>query len=159
VDARVTGADQLARLSKQLKEAGDKGLQRELSKGIRDALKPVRTVDLPKSALETLPRKGGINVIVAKTKYTINKRTGNRIAGLRLTAKNIVNLRRIDDGVLRHPVFQNPHQKKKSAKTAWVNQKVTPGWFTEPTGAAAPDIQREVTKAMDRVAGQITKGL
>lgn len=155
MDVRMTGADDLARLSKQLREAGDKGLQRELSKSIRDALKPVRTVALPKSALETLPRRGGVGAVVAKTKYSISKKTGNRVAGLRLTAKNIYNLRRIDQGVLRHPVFKSekrPHPK-------WVNQKVTPGWFTKPTDDAAPDVRREIAKGMDRVARQITKGL
>lgn len=155
MDATVKGADDLAKLSRQLKAAGEKGLQRELSKGIRDALKPVRTVELPKSALETLPRHGGLNVLVSKTKYSISRKTGNRIAGLRLTAKNIYNLRRIDSGTVRHPVFKS----EKRAKAPWVNQKVTPGWFTQPTEAAAPHVQREIMKAMDVVAKQITKGI
>lgn len=151
------GARDLARLSRQLKAAGDKGLQKELTKSITQALKPLRRVALPKSALTTLPRHGHINVLVSKTKYRVSRRTGASTAGLRLTAGNIYDLLRIDQGYLRHPVFKRKGEEAR--RVVWKTQRVTPGWFTGPTRDAAPEIQAEIKSAMERIVAQIQKGL
>jgi hypothetical protein len=148
----VKGAEQLARLSRQLKEAGDKGLQRELTKAISQAVKPLKS-ELPASARSHLPRRGGLAERVAASKVGFSRRTKGNTVGLRVQAKNAYHLAQMDKGHVRHPVFKRKEERNRSAVR--VTQKVDPGWFTDPTEAAAPRIRREVQQAMDTVAKKI----
>lgn len=142
----VRGADQLTRLSKNLKDAGRRDLERELSKGISRALKPV-IASLRASAQTTLPHRGGLAARVAGSQMSIS---GHK-QGLRLTAKNAYALAQLDKGTVRHPVYGN--------REAWVTQKVDRGWWTRPTEAAGPRARREAQQAMDRVAREIGRGV
>jgi hypothetical protein len=54
---------------------------------------------------------------------------------------------RTDRGALRHPVFGNGE--------VWVNQPITPGWWTKPVEEHKDDIVREV----DAAVGKIIKSL
>jgi hypothetical protein len=146
VSVEVRGADQLARLSKQLKEAGNKDLQRELSRAINQALKPLKT-DLQASARTTLPRRGGLAARVAASKF----RTRRSRQGLRLQAVSGDSIQRIDKGAVRHPVFGN--------RGVWVIQRVTAGWWTGPVEAAAPKVRQELELAMRQVAHRIGRGI
>lgn len=141
----VRGAEQLADLSRRLKAAGDKDLQRELSKGIAKALQPLRR-ELPRSARAKLPRRGGLADDVAASKLRTTRRTTGRAVGLRLTATNPDNIRRIDKGEVRHKTYGH---------LPWVRQRVTPGWFTDPAEAAGPAARREVEAAMTDVIRKI----
>jgi hypothetical protein len=142
----IKGAEQLATLSKRLKAAGDKELQRELSRGITQAMKPVPAAARA-SALKTLPSRGGLAQRVAKSQMRTVRRAGPRIAGVRLQAKNSYGLGMLDRGINHHPVYGN--------RKVWVRQAVTPGWWTDPTEAAAPLARSEVEKAMQTVANKI----
>jgi hypothetical protein len=146
VSVEVRGADQLARLSKQLKEAGNKDLQRELSRAIAQALKPLKA-DLQESARTTLPRRGGLGERIARSKF----RTRRNRQGLRLQAVSQDSIRKIDRGFVRHPVFGN--------REVWRGQRVAMGWWSKPVEAAAPKVRRELEQAMDRVAKKIVRGI
>lgn len=143
----VHGAEQLADLSRRLKAAGEKDLQKRLSAAIAKSMKPLRQ-ELPRSALAKLPRRGGLAARVAGSKIRTTRRNTGRSVGLRLRADNPDNIRRIDKGEVRHPVFGR-------RGGPWVTQPVTPGWFTEPTQAAAPAIRQKVTAAMQDVAAEL----
>lgn len=144
----IHGAEQLAALSRQLKAAGEKDLQRELSKAIAKAMKPLRA-ELPRSALAKLPRRGGLAAQVAASKLRNTRRNTGRAVGLRLTATNPDNIRRIDRrGEVRHPTFGHG---------PWVTQKVTPGWFTQPTDALAPQARADVEAAMNTIAAKLDR--
>jgi hypothetical protein len=135
----ITGADQLVRLSKALKEAGAKDLQRELSKAINTAMKPVKA-DLQRSASSSLPSRGGLASEVAGSKYS-TRRNKN---GLRLVAKGKYSLYHMDQGQIRHG---------KGNKV----QSIQQGWFTNVTDAAAPEVRKEITDAMESVIRKIDK--
>jgi hypothetical protein len=146
-DVEVRGVEQLAALARQLKAAGDKGLKRELSKGIAAATKPLK-VAVKQSALETLPKKGGLNVRVAAQ---ISPRTRRSANGVRITAtgkQGARNLADLDRGIVRHPVFGH--------RGRWSVEKVRPGFWTRPLEDLAPGARQELLDAMQRVAGQIT---
>ena len=134
----INGADQLIRLSKALKEAGAKDLQRELAKAINSAMKPVKS-DLQRSA-GSLPTRGGLASEVGAAKYS-TRRNKN---GLRLVAKSRYSLYHMDQGQIRHG---------KGNKV----QSIQPGWFTDVTEAAAPEVRREITEAMESVIRKIDK--
>lgn len=165
MEANVTGAAELAALSRRLKEAGEKGLAKELTQGITRAMGPLRKTELPQSALSTLPRRGGLAKIVSKSQFRVSRRNSARSPGLRLTAKNIYDLYRMDKGTVRHPVFSRKYRtiggvkvkyrRQQRVLNKWVSQPVTPGWFTNPTQKAAPQIRQNVNTAMVNVVRQI----
>lgn len=142
----IKGVDQLVTLTKNLKAAGDKELQKELSKGISQAMRPVMS-EVRSSALRTLPSRGGLAARVAKSSMRTVRRAGPRSAGIRLQAKSSYGLGWLDRGINRHPVYGN--------RKAWVTQQVTPGWWTKPTEAIAPETQRQLEAAMQTVANKI----
>lgn len=142
--AVADGAAQLAALAAALKAAGNKGLQRELSKGINSALKPLKAA-VAQSALAKLPSSGGLAARAAG----IPVRTRRNANGVRVVASGrggMKNVKALDAGSVRHPVF---------GRNAWVSQSVTPGFWTEPTEALAPEVRAELMKAIDAVAKQI----
>lgn len=146
------GGAKLVALGQALQLTGDRTLERELLKGIRqplNALKPkVRA-----SALENLPRRGGLAALIAASPQTVQvRRRGNIHA--RLVAKNAYNLRRIDRGVNRHPVFADADNKTRD-QWDWVSQPVTPGWFTDATTDDIDDIRRALEDVVDAVARQL----
>ena len=146
----IEGADQLARLAKQLREAGAKDLQAELGKAINRALKPVKA-DIKRSAAETLPKRGGLAAKVARSKITTRRRTSQKAAGVRVVATNTISLYHLDKGQIRH--------RKGGDINAGKVQPTTPGWMTKPAEAAAPKVQRELVQAMDDIAKKIVRGI
>lgn len=144
----VRGADQLAHLSKALKAAGRQDLQKELSRGISQALRPV-IVAVRRSATQKLPNRGGLAAKVAKSRMRTTRETSQRGSGSRLQVANAYGLAQLDKGDAWHPVFGN--------RNVWVKQSVTSGWWTEPTEAAAPNVRRELQQAIDRVAAKIDR--
>lgn len=149
----IQGADQLVALSRRLKEAGARDLERELSKAITAAVKPLRKA-LQESARQKLPSRGGLNERVAKSRVTTKKALSGRGSGsgVRVTAGGRKSqLSDMDQGSLRHPVYGN--------RQVWVRQQVQPGWWTEPTEEIGPTVQAEVQKALRRVADKIERGI
>lgn len=147
-DLSVTGADDLARVAKALRELGDKGLQRELYSGLNRATKPLKE-SARRSAENILPKRGGLGERVAKTRMSTRRRTGPNTAGVRIQSKVDA---RIDRGEVRHPVFAQPGRPR-----VWVSQKVTAGWFTKPMEAGADDVRRELVQVIDDVAKKIDR--
>jgi hypothetical protein len=147
-EVQIRGTD-LARLARQLREAGEKGLQRELGQGINRAMKPLKA-ELKQSALNTLPSAGGLAAKVAASRFRTRRRSSMRVSGIRLEVVNDYALGLLDKGIVKHPVFG---RGKK------VTQRIEPGWFTRPTMAAAPRVRFEIQQAMQRVANQIQRGV
>jgi hypothetical protein len=149
---RITGANQLAALAKDLKAAGDKDLRKELLKGLRNAAKPLAKEAAPKAAREGLPKRGGLNEYVAASKFAVRTRTTGQGAGVRIVgAKKGHDIKATDEGEFRHPVF--------GGKT-WVVQHIKPGWWTD--GMSDPVVlepmRKELIAVMDEVARKIAHG-
>ena len=129
MSVEVEGADQLARLAKALKEAGNKDLQRELSKALNRAMKPLKA-DIKQSALDNLPKRGGYAAAIAASRLATRRPNNAKGTGLRIIGRNKYSLYHADQGVIRHGDGKD--------------QPITPGWWTKPTEAIAPDVRREV---------------
>lgn len=142
----MTGAEEFARLSKRFKDAGEKELRKELYASVQRATKPAKEAARQAAASE-LPSRGGLADKVAKAKLTTKARAG-RDPSVRIVAKSDLDLRAIDNGTLRHPVYGN--------RNRWVSQSIPAGWFTDAMRRSAPKVRRELTEAMRRVAAQIT---
>jgi hypothetical protein len=148
IDVKVTGADALARLSRDLKDAGEKDLRRELLRGIQRAAKPAREA-AKTAARNELPRRGGLNDRVAASKFTARTRTGGKNPGVRITGKGELDLPALDRGRLRHPLFGN--------RRRWYEQRIDAGWFTKAMEDLAPQIRRELLKAIDDVRAKLRR--
>lgn len=150
---RVTGAEQLASLSKALRSVAKderKGLRRELYRGIMRATRPLKQA-AQESARSTLPSSGGLAAAVARSKFKTKTAGGGANVGVRILATGGTDIRAMDAGRLRHPVYGN--------RSVWVTQSVTPGWFTRPMEAGAGRVQVEILRAMDSVADQIGRSV
>jgi hypothetical protein len=139
--------EELAALQKRLKAAGERGLRRELFKGLNRAAKPPQAAARRNAA--RLPKRGGYAARVATAKMSVKTKAGREPA-IRLMARagaKRVDLYAADAGLIRHPVFGRPK--------SWVGQRVRPGWWTDALKETAPQARQEMEAALDRVAAQV----
>lgn len=130
----VTGAVELRYVAGVLRKAGLKDLERERRKAQRDAVKPLQR-EIRAEAAATLP--GGYAPLMARAvRVTVQfGRPGSDVLTGRVYArgrKELRDVRAVNNGVLRHPVFGN--------RSRWVPQPVRPGFVT-----------RAVDRTWDRV--------
>lgn len=156
-DFEVRGANDFLRLSKGLKEAGEKGLRRELNKSIRNATKPLLPIAAQALAAGLPSRLQGRGrrvrqVVQVKTGrdpgVSIAVPYGKRNAGgLGASNARLVNAR----GVVRHPLYGN--------RQRWCSTPApgAQGWFDETYTTRARTVLPDVERAVERVAGQITR--
>lgn len=147
VELKVSGANTFGALSARLKEAGDKGLRRELFKALNRSTKPLKEAARA-SALAELPKAGGLAEKVAASQFSTRTRAGAN-PSVRIVVKglSVSNLRRIDRGSIRHPVYGN--------RDVWVDQKVDAGWFTKPMEGGTSLVRIEIEKAMSEIARRL----
>lgn len=147
-EMRVTGANELQALARRLRQVGDKDLRKELYSGLRRSAKPL-IAEARDNAEKTLPKHGGLNERVARSKFKVSTRGAGRNPGVRITATGLD--RRIDTtGTVLHPVYGN--------RKVWVTEKVKPGWFTDPMEAGAPVVRRQQLLTIRTVARKVEKG-
>lgn len=136
VELRIEGAQDLERVSRRLKQLGDKELKNELSRGINRAVKPMKD-EVKAAALRDLPKRGGLNKFVAKLSWKTKTKTSGQSVGVTIVAdKSGHDLKAIDRGRVRHPVFGN--------RRAWVLQQVKAGFFSNTVRGHADRIRREL---------------
>ena len=168
---RITGADDLEKLAKRLKAEGGTELRKELLRGIRETNKPT-VKKVKQSALDNLPKRGGLAAKVAKDPIGTRTRLTGNSAGVTIQRKRG---RGLNEGRLRHPVFVKNRNaigfKTGRGKTGhvlggddrkkwtWVSQKVSSHWFNKPIEDDAPHIRNGLQKVMQDVAAKITRGI
>lgn len=139
-------AAQLAALGKRLKAASRGDLRRKLLRNIREAAKPLAT-EAQKSALATLPHRGGLAAEVASSPVVVRTSLSSAYARVRLRDASPHRTARFDAGVVRHPTFGHD---------PYTNQQIPPGWWTRPMEAGAPHVRAAVVRAVNEVARELT---
>ncbi len=146
----LQGAEQLAALSQVLKRMGDKDLQRQLSRSGNEVATAFRRA-VRFSALDTLPKRGGLNkVVAAKLSPRTQRRASSSGAGIRVVAvgkKGMRDLAALDAGTVRHPVF--------GRRSKWIAQDVPAGFWTRPAESMQGHAQALLEQAMEAVKDQI----
>lgn len=151
-DITITGADKFARVSKDLKNAGDKELRKELYRGINRAVKPL-TKSVKDSTTDYLPRRYAVE-LSKSLRIRASRRTGKN-PGIRLIAKaktpggkdrDLVSLNR---GRLRHPLY--------GSRKHWYDQKVSPNFWDDPLLKGVSDARKEIVKTLDDVAKKLAR--
>lgn len=147
-DLRISGAEDLAALSKRLRAAGEsgKGLRRELLAAMQRSTKPIKQ-DVADSWASRMPHRGGL--AGRRLRLATRTRTGGQRVGVRIVSASSdgYDLGSIDKGNLRHPVFGN--------KKAWTTQRITAGIITDPQEQSAPDVRAEIVRAIDSINRKI----
>jgi hypothetical protein len=144
----IRGSRQLKALGLRLKDASVDGkLRRDMLAGIRAAASEA-IPDVRESARSTLPRRGGLAERVAEQPYVVRTslvgKSGGRVS---IQGKGMKELRDIDAGRVRHPVYGN--------RGVWVQQKVTPGFFSTPIKKKAPKVRARISFVMAETARRI----
>lgn len=152
---KIEGTEQLEKVAAQLTEAGNKVLRRQMLKNLRIAVEPVKPA-ITHEVMTTLPKEGGANQWVASAPLSVGatasvkgatvavrmrqphaeiaaKKQRAKAAGKTYRGTAQHNLRAINAGVLRHPLFGN--------RDHWFTTRVKPGFFSRPCEAAAPVIR------------------
>jgi hypothetical protein len=145
--------EQLAALSKALREAGRRDLQKELRTGLRRAAVPPQAA-ARENYRKRLPREGGLNKRAAAARMRVVPKGGTAPA-VRLIATSPsgrrLDLRAVDSGLIRHPVYQS----KDRPRPPWVSQRIRAHSFADAMIETAPEARREMERAMDVVKAKI----
>lgn len=142
----MRGTEQLTRLAQRFKQAADSGLRDEIGKTLFNTAPGVIDV-IRMSARRTLPRRGGLAALIADSTFTTTPRSSPTSVSVRITASSSVELKLIDDGTVRHPLFGD--------RRYWYTQTVTPGWFTRPTERIGPKVSADIETTLDEIARRI----
>lgn len=115
-------------------------LEPQAAKEIRQSVGPSLRRDIRVSAARTLPQRGGLAGRVARTSRTTVS-AGRNVVRFRTTSA--YNTDRLDRGRVMHPVFGN--------RKVWVNQFITPGWWSRPVKEREDDMVRAADDAIEKL--------
>lgn len=143
----VRGAGSLRELSLKLEAAGRVDLKKNNAAAIRTATLPART-RVRQVLAETMPKAGRANVWLASSTVSTSILTGPRTAGVVVRARKPGagikgtghDLRRVNQGFLRHPLFGNPEH--------WYDTRVPAGWWEDTLKALGPQVRADLMVAM-----------
>jgi hypothetical protein len=142
-------AAELEALAFRLRRAGDGELVREVTRAMRDAVIPVQD-EIRAGLKPELPDRYAAE-LDADLRLGVSVRTGERDPGVAITGQargKARKLRRLDSGLLTHPLFGD--------REHWKTQRVGPGWFTGPAEAASPRVRAEIERALEDVSNRAT---
>lgn len=140
-DASVDGIEQFAELKRDFKAAGTKQLKTELLAAGRRLDRKVTTA-VRAHAVSDLPRAGGLNVYTSKRlQFTTTSQVSAKGFRFRFTTIGKVDIRALNSGALRHPVYGNTDR--------WVKQNIRPGFVDRALDEMSEDIRAEFLQAVD----------
>lgn len=146
----IRGGRNLSRIARDLKETGERGLRNELLRGVRTAAR--KAIPAVVAAAETkLPKRGGLAERVATQKWAARSSLSGAVASVRIVGLGMQELKDIDSGVVRHPVWGN--------RKVWKRQRVVPGFFSDTLTKKAPAVRREIDGVMRDVKHKIERGV
>lgn len=154
VDVDVRGQEGIALVGRAVRRLGsDRRIVNNMAREIRAAGPPIRA-EIRRSALATLPKRGGLNRWVAASRVTVRVRRGASSAGVtvvggRNSSRGRSDLKRIDAGRVRAPLWGD--------RRYWHLQSVRPGFFrVSDEGVTA--FRDAVVRAVDQAAAEVLRG-
>ena len=143
------GAQDFASLVRAMKDAGRKDLQGELYRALNRAAKPARPI-IQESARQRLPKRGGYNDLVAKdARVSVGKKSTGKDVGVRLVGRSRRDLRALERGILRWPVFPDAKNVPRR-EWIWKVRRIRPGFFTDALAEHLPrHVRDEILQAIE----------
>lgn len=146
---------QLSQLAGRLRDMGEEGFRREITESIKASTEPIpRTIRdgliprLPNRYARTL--NDDLDIKESVQYLTSGVRVSTTARTLQVGGVKRRRIRRLDQGVLEHPLFGN--------RRRWYRQPVVPGWFTRPNEDAVPRVRASIDDALARVKRFIETG-
>lgn len=142
-DIEIRGGEEFSALAARIRKAEGE-LPHELTDALERSAPPLERA-ATRSALANLPRRGGLNAVVASAGMSHQRRAG----GIRITARGITQLKLTDEGAVRHPVYGKPG--------TWVGQLIPKAkdWFEKPIRDGIPKVREELERAIDKLIRNI----
>jgi hypothetical protein len=149
-EVTLRGSDDVDALVRRIRTHADaKAIRKELYSGLNRVTKGVRE-DMRASIGPSLPNRGGLaSLVMAKASLTTSA-TAGRNAGVRIRARHKeYDLKRLNQGRLRHPVFGN--------RAVWVEQTegINPGFLDDSFEKQKPEITRGIQRVLDDIARKV----
>lgn len=169
LDVRINGAATLKRVAEQMRAEGNKGLAKEMSKALAEAVEPVKT-SIAAEADQVMPDRGGYREAFSRSlRFRMSRRTSGREASvmLRTYADGTKERRDIDAleaGQLRHPIYGRSRRIRigPRAGTAqpnpWAVTAIRPGFHQRGTKNAGDEAERQLLGVLDDFAARLAKG-
>lgn len=149
-EVEIRGADEVDALVRRIRTHADaKAIRKELYAGLNRVTKPVRE-DMKASIGPSLPSRGGLAALVMGRASLTTSATSGRNAGVRIRARHKdYDLKRLNAGRLRHPVFGN--------RSVWVEQTagINPGFLDDSFEKQKPEIARGIQRVLDDIARKV----
>jgi len=146
-------ADELARLSAALREAGETEWRKQVTQGIKRAAEGTLP-EIRKSLRPHLPDRYA-GVLNADLRLTVSVKTGTADPGVFITGRPVTkqrHLRIINRGNLRHPVYgQHGVPRRQWTWRDQMEPSVRPGWFSDPCENSRPQARKEIEGALEQV--------
>lgn len=144
VRIQISGDEKARRLAAKLRIA-EKEFKPEMGKALRAGAQPLPAA-ARRSALERLPKRNGLNLIIASARYNVR-----RISAMeyQVLARGIKQLDYTNRGYVNHPTYRRGPRRTQSIPKA-------KGWFNKPMHAGKRKISNELGQAMHRIAKRIT---
>jgi hypothetical protein len=143
-DIEIRGGGEAKRIAAKFEKEAVKGLRREIRQGLNRATKPMIKA-AREAALESLPKGGGLNRIVAKSRMA----TRTRANGIRIVATGIDQLELIDEkGIVAHPTYGHRPRVVQSVTAAT-------GWFTDTMEDQAEEPRKELVRVVLALARRL----
>ncbi|MCM1972332.1 hypothetical protein [Streptomyces sp. G1] len=157
IDVEVRGGEELARISRALRQMDNPEVVKRFRKELREAAKPL--VPEVRASIQAIPSRTGKGVLRAEmSKATrIEVRTGGRDANvsIRVDGRKMPSQKRSLQAYMegtkrpwRHPVFGN--------REVWVKQDPKPYFYRVVAPAAGPRSRAAVNRVLDSISRDIT---
>lgn len=147
---KLDGGEQLHRLVREMKDAGDNEMRKKMLRGLREAGKPAGR-QVQAAGLRKLPSRGGLAKLISGSKVAVRTRASSKTASVKLEQKLAGHdLKSIDKGRLRHPTYGH---------MPWVLQPIQSGYFSDEVEDLAPEVQRRLMEVLDDIAADIARSV
>jgi|SRR6516162_9488893 hypothetical protein len=145
-------AQDLATLARNLRDAGETGLRRDLLAAIKHAaatIPPVVRVQLPDRMPDRYAAVLGPDLDMGSSTRTTGTEIGVSVYA-RPRGRKKRKLPRLDYGILTHPLFGD--------RKYWYDQAITRGFFSGPVEDAAPRVRADMIDAIDHTSDELWRG-
>lgn len=155
----VRGVDGFFDLANDLRRAGDRELQRELGRGLDQAVAVVRR-EVAAAAPRALPDRYAAVLVPSLDVRGRRSQLKLRIQVSARGRSDDRDLPRIERGELRHPVYGRYRRGRGGRTTVnpWATTTVQRHWVARSFDRVADDITHHLAAAVDAVAARLGKG-
>lgn len=144
VRIEISGGEQAKLLGAKIR-AAEKEFKPEMGKALHDGTRPLPAA-ARRSALEHLPKRKGLNRLVAAAKFTVRRIS---VMEYQVKGSGIDQLQHTNEGQVSHPTFAHRPRVTQTIPRA-------KDWFNRPMRAHKRKIADELGDAMHRIAKRIT---